>query len=69
MTDSKISYLKAMKRLNTAIPEAKDLQEGLQTGLDIILEDFGFEYAVVWYPDKSGDRRFFAQHTGWATST
>lgn len=56
MTDSKISYLKAMKRLNAAIPEAKDLQEGLQTGLDIILEDFGFEYAVVWYPDRSGDR-------------
>ena len=53
MIDARISYLKAMKQLNAVIPQAKDLEEGLQEGLDIILENIGFDYAIVWYADKN----------------
>ena len=44
MIDKKIGYLKTMRQLNSVIPHVKDLEEGLQAGTDIILENIGFEY-------------------------
>jgi ABC-type lipoprotein export system ATPase subunit len=52
----KISYIRAMKQLNAAIPNAKNIDEGLQIGLDIILENIPFQYAIVWYLDRSGEK-------------
>ena len=56
MIDSKIAYIKTMKQLNAVIPTVKSLEEGLEAGIDIILENIGFEYAISWYLDKSGDQ-------------
>ena len=55
MIDSKIAYIKTMKQLNAVIPNVKNLEEGLQAGIDIVLENIGFEYAVTWHLDKSED--------------
>ena len=56
MIDSKIAYIKTMKELSSVIPNVKNLEEGLQAGIDIVLENMGFEYAVAWYLDKSDDK-------------
>lgn len=56
MIDSKIAYIKTMKQLNAVIPNVKNLEEGLQAGIDIVLENIGFEYAISWYLDKSEDK-------------
>ncbi len=56
MIDSKIAYIKTMKELNAVIPNVKNLEEGLQAGIDIVLENIGFEYAIAWYLYKSDDK-------------
>jgi len=38
-----------MKLLNGSIPKAKNIDEGLQSGLEIIQEQINFQYAIVWY--------------------
>ncbi len=55
MEYSKINYIRLMKQLSAAIPTAKSMDEGLQLGLDIIQDTVRFQYAIVWYLDKTGD--------------
>lgn len=56
MIDSKIGYIKTMKQLSAVIPHVKSLDEGLQEGLDIVLENIGFEYAIAWFEDRESGR-------------
>jgi ABC-type lipoprotein export system ATPase subunit len=44
-----------MKQLSAAIPKAKSIDEGLQIGLDIVQDTVRFQYAIVWYLDKTGE--------------
>ena len=55
MDYSKVRYVRAMKLLNGSIPKAKNIDEGLQSGLEIIQEQINFQYAIVWYKDKNSD--------------
>lgn len=64
MIDSKIGYIKTMKQLSAVIPRVKSLDEGLQEGLDIVLENIGFEYAIAWFEDRESGR-FVLRSTYW----
>lgn len=56
MDIGKLNYIRAMKQLNSTIPHVKSLDEGLQAGLEIIMENIKFQYAIVWYLDKKSGK-------------
>ena len=57
MDSSILKYYKTIGEVQTAIANAKTLDEALQGGLRIIVKNCGAQSAVIWYADKRGDGR------------
>ena len=55
MDIGKLNYIRAMKQLNSTIPHVKSLDEGLQEGLEIIMENNirAKKFSRMWFDDEA----------------